>query len=443
MKLIQSVLLIVMTGMSVLLAESQVAEIASSVDVTQHLQLTAQELTKIGVPAEIGTALQQLGITQPVDVYVATQGADISETLHVDPGMTVMATINFHEEFGPLLQALNLQNVQGLDAVPMAWYIPLNATSVKDIHMKPGTGQITVPQFCLSQLMGQFGNSQQVQQIGLDKICLENAVITPLVTGGKGVQVAAQEVELFNEKMAMQVSVQQAANAQKAIAVVASSENASQLKFANIDPSLQAVDAQMGKLFTLLSFQMVVSNTLQSTDITQEGFADTPQGLSLVLKVQVLNNEIGKILAGLGFATQTEQGQYEVTQRIVFTTSTGQSTENATPSPAKSKVSYTIEVLRADTSGKKLCATELVTILGDVIPQLATNSPLQQLATYLNNLCVENMQLTQDPFEENGSYLLTGQADIGNPTLFTVPIMFNIQPKKSQSTSEPAAGNGA
>ncbi|MCL4380459.1 hypothetical protein M1466_03170 [Candidatus Dependentiae bacterium] len=462
-------------------AQAGIAQALGSLPFYYTVEASVSQLASIGIPQQITTVLQQLGVTAPVFLYVTTQPMTIqlpvaapvaqkqqetpeetpaqaattgdidtelgdlenfateelsitesqpaaaSESIDLKQGLTVITTVNLRQLAAPLLQFIGLQEVQGLDAVRLGWFIPLTATSAKDIEPLATSGQVVIPTLCLAQLLGQFGNSAQINQLGLQKVCLQQAILKPTTDGTRGIVITADKAELLKARMHMQITVVQkpASPSQYAATIVATSIDPTQLKLAAIDPALQPLDAQLGHLVHITQLQVIIANHAGSSDASGAGFSDTMQGVSIIYTATINNKQIGKILAGLGFAAEGSDGAYTLVGRISFDPTKLRKQGNR-------QAHYAMELLRTETSGKKICPRDLIALLGAVVPPLANNSPLQQLQGYLNNFCIENMNIIQDPFDDTGGYLVTGSADIGNPPILQLPIFFSLALKKTK-----------
>lgn len=457
--------------------QTDTAQALGSLPFYYTIEASVSQLASIGIPQQITTVLQQFGVTAPVFLYVTTQPMTIQlpvaapaaqpkqeaptqtattgdidselgdlenlamdelattepqpaaagESIDLKQGLTIITTVNIRQLAAPLLQFIGLQGVQGLDAVRLGWFIPLTATSVKDIEPLATSGQVVIPTWCLAQLLGQFGNSAQINQLGLQKVCLQQAVLKPTTDGTRGIVITADKAELLKAQMHMQITIaqQSASSSQYAATIVATSIDPTQLKLAAIDPALQPLDAQLGHLVHITQLQVIIANRAGSSDASGAGFSDTMQGVSIIYTATINNKQIGKILAGLGFAAAGINDTYTLVGRISFDPTKLRKQGNR-------QAGYAMELLRTDTSGKKICPHDLIALLGAVVPPLANNSPLQQLQGYLNNFCIENMNIIQDPFDDAGGYLVTGSADIGNPPILQLPIFFSLALKKTK-----------
>lgn len=351
-------------------------------------------------------------------------GAQTPKTMTINPGLTAIATINLHDTLGPVLQFMNLSSVQGLEKAVVSWYVPTTAKSAKDIVVQGGgAGAITIPHYCISSILGTLATSDAIKNSPLASFCLDNAQLTPLHSdAGMGVRLQAADAELFSQKMKVQLQVTPASQGKHTVVFNGNSISPQGMKFAAINPSLQPLDTDLAPLMQLQTFDVVVASNEQSDDPTGTGFASTPAGLSVILKAQLANSglaaTLGKVLAVFGFAQPATGGAgYTIAARA----------DLSKPQKPGSKLAYTLELLQTNSTGK-VCMNTLVQQLGSLIPQLPQSGLFQQLSQNLSALCVENMQLVQDPFADKLTLLVTGTADIAGQ--LQLPIMFSVKLQK-------------
>lgn len=352
-----------------------------------------------------------------------TSNQQALKTMTINPGLTVVATVNMHDTLGPVLQFMNLSAVQGLENASVSWYVPTTAQSVKDIVVQGGTGAITIPQYCLSSILGPLANSDAIKNSPLASFCLKNAQLTPLHSdAGMGVQLQADAAQLFSQNMKVQLQVAPAAQGQHEVVFSGTSISPQGMHFATINPSLATLDTQLAPLMNLQGFDVVVATSEVNQDPTGTGFASTPAGFTVIFKAQLANSglaaTLGKILAVFGFAQPVTGGAgYTIAARANL----------SKPQQPGSKISYGLELLQTGSTGK-VCMNTIVQQLGSLIPQLPQGGLFQQLSQNLSALCVENMQLMQDPFADKLTLLVTGTADIAGQ--LQLPILFNIKLEK-------------